>query len=305
MIPTKRLGTTDLEISAVGLGAWPFSGGYDWSNRTVPDVAAILSAAQACGINWVDTAAIYEESETALGKALRGRRHQFVLASKGGIIKKGSWPVHDLSTASLTQQLESSLQNLKTDYIDLYQLHYPDPNVPLQEALEVLFRFKKQGKIRAVGVCNVGESDLVQLPVLPDCVQNEFSVLHPQKGKAVFAFCHKKKVPFVGYGTLCGGILSGKYKREPNFRRADARNYFYRCYRGLEFEHAQNCVMRVRQVATRLGQKPASVAVAWALSFPQVTAVLCGAKTPEQLLENAQGAQIKLSQADLSYLESA
>ncbi len=304
MMCTKRLGNTDLEISSIGLGAWPFCSGYDWGNTQPPDVDSVLRATYEQGINWIDTAPIYEGSEILLGQALKGRRSQFLLATKCGLIKRNTWPEHDLSPQTITQQLENSLRALQTDYVDLYQIHYPDPKIPLAESLAVLFRLKEQGKIRAVGVCNVSAEQLNGLPQWPDCVQNEFSLLHPAKGKEVFSFCQEKGIAFVGYGSLCGGILSGKYTQVPNLRRADARNYFYRCYRGEDFTKAQLGVARVRQVAARLGQTPSAVALAWALSFSQVTAVLCGAKTAGQLTENARGARLLLTPEDLAFLES-
>ena len=299
----KRLGTTDILLSKLGLGAWPFSSGYDWSNPTLPDVGNVLNTACEQGINWIDTAPIYEGSELSLGKLLKGRRSRFLLAGKCGLTKKGTWPTHDLSPQTITLQLENSLQNLQTDYLDIYQIHYPDPKYPLAAALDVLFRFKKQGKIRAVGVCNVTLTQLQSLSTLPDCVQNEFSLLHPQKGQEVFDFCQANNISFIGYGTLCGGILSGKYTRSPNLRRADARNYFYGCYRGTAFEQAQQYVRRIKDLAARLSVPPSAVAVAWALSHAAVSSVLCGSKTPAQVLDNVGGVALTLTTEDLSFLE--
>ena len=298
-----RLSNTTLEISVVGLGTWPFSGGYDWSNTHLPDVSSVVSAAQENGINFIDTAPIYEGSEASLGRALRGRRHRFVLAGKCGLRKDGSWPVHDLRPDAILNQLETSLSQLQTDYIDLYQIHYPDPAVAWEDALAVLQRAKEQGKIRAIGVCNVCLEQVAQCAAVISCVQNEYSLLHPQAGQNVFQLCREKGISFVGYGTLCGGILSGKYHKEPNFRRADARNYFYKCYRQQSFEMAQKTVKRVLQLARQKQASPSAVAIAWALACPQLTSALVGAKTPAQVVQNAAGGELHLSPQELSYLE--
>lgn len=299
-----RLAGTTIEISAVGVGSWPFGNGYDWSNRTCPDVSSILSAAQEQQINWVDTAPVYTGSEELLGRALKGRRGDFVLAGKCGLVKNGSWTDHDLRPATILKQLEDSLRLLQTDWLDLYQIHYPEPNVALQDALEVLARCREQGKIRAMGVCNMSVAQVKQLPPFVSGVQNEYSLLHCSKNREVVKLCAEKQISFIGYGTLCGGILSGKYKEAPNLRRADARNYFYKCYRGESFAQSQPLVERVRNVAQEKQVPPSAVAVAWAL-HTGANSVLTGVKSTEQLVQNAQGAQLTLTAREIAFLEGS
>ena len=301
-IKRHRLANTTLEISILGLGGWPFGSGYDWSNRTCPDVSSILSVAQEKQINWIDTAPVYAESEALLGHALKGRRGDFVLASKCGLVKNGSWTDHDLRPATIVAQLENSLRTLQTDWIDLYQIHYPDPAVPLQEALGVLERCKEQGKIRAVGVCNVSSEQVKELPSFVSSVQNEYSLLHFSKTREVVNLCAKKPLSFIGYGTLCGGILSGKYKEAPNLRRADARNYFYKCYRGDSFAQVQPVIERVRVLAQTKQVSPVAVAVAWAL-HTGANSVLTGVKDTQQLLQNVQGTGVFLTTQEVAFLE--
>lgn len=303
---TNRLGRTELMLSAVGLGGWCFGGGYDWGAVDTASAERAVDEALAHGINWVDTAPVYGESEQFLGRVLAARRRKIFYATKCGLIKRTSWPEHDLSAQTITAQLEKSLKNLRTDYIDLYQVHYPDPKTPWEEVFACLARLREQGKIRYVGVCNVGARELEKiLSVFPDLagVQNEFSLLHPARGQEVLALCQKNGVGFIGYGSLCGGILSGKYQKEPNFRRADARNYFYKCYRGENFSRAQEVVERVRTAAQHLGVTPAQTALAWALSAPGVTSALCGMRTPEQVRDNAGAAGIILPTQTRRFLE--
>ena len=306
MMKYNRLGRTDILLSAVGLGGWPFGGGYDWGAADENTAAQVVQTALDCGVNWIDTAPVYGESERFLGSVLGARRKQVVLATKCGLVKETSWPVHDLRPQTITRQLENSLQHLQTDYIDLYQVHYPDPQTPWEDVFACLARLRQQGKIRCVGVCNVGADELEKiLAVCPDlaAVQNEYSLLHPARGEAVFALCKKHGVGFIGYGSLCGGILSGKYKKEPNLRRADARNYFYKCYRGESFVQARQVVSRVCETAARLGVSPAQTALAWALDNACVSGVLCGMRTAEQARENAASCGVILPARDKQFLE--
>ena len=299
----NRLGRTDLHVSAVGLGGWALGGATDWGATEETDARRTIFAALDAGITLFDTAPIYGESEVFLGRALKGRRQQVVLATKCGLVKNGSWTDHDLRPQTILSQLEQSLSRLQTDYIDLYQIHYPDPRVPLEEALAVLIRLREQGKIRYIGLCNAGGQEISAAAGQAVCVQNEFSLLHPHKGRAVFSACEKLHLGFIGYGTLCGGILSGKYKKEPNLRRADARNYFYKCYRGDAFASVSQTVLRAKETAQKKGCLAASLAGAWALAHPQVSCVLTGARTAQQALQNAAAADIAVSPAELKFLE--
>lgn len=292
---------------AVGLGGWAFGGGYDWGPVDKEAAGHALDAALEIGINFIDTAPIYGdgESERLLGRLLKGRRGQVVLASKCGLVKNNSWTDHDLRPGTIRTQLENSLTRLQTDYIDLYQIHYPDPHVPLEEAVAALERLRQEGKIRAIGLCNVTETQirLATKAGVVTSVQNEYSLLHRTPGESVLPVCRELGLYFIGYGTLCGGILSGKYKTVPNLRRADARNYFYKCYRGDAFINAQKTAARVQEVAARRGCAPSAVAAAWALHRAGVSCVLCGARTGEQVRQNAQAVSVHLTPQELIFLE--
>lgn len=301
-----------MQIFPVGLGAWVFGGGYDWGPVSEETVLQTVRAALDGGYNLIDTAPLYGdgESERLLGIALRACRQQVFLATKCGLVKKGTWPVHDLSPVSVRKQAEESLRRLQTDYIDLYQVHYPDPQVPLQDTLACLVRLKEEGKIRHIGVCNFTAEQVRQAAALAPiaAMQGHLSLISPQAVKELLPLCRELNIPFIGYGTLEGGILSGKYRRyahAPNFRRADARNYFYKCYRAERFEQAREVASRVEQVASVHACAPAAVAGAWALAQPGVKAVLCGARLSAQAEENKQAAHVQLSAEEIRFLEGA
>ena len=297
----RRLGQTDLEVSAVGLGGWALGGGYDWGNVNFTDVQNTVCAALDNGINLIDTAPIYGSSEEVLGRALAGRRQDVVLCTKCGLVKNGSWTDHDLRPETLSRQLENSLKNLKTDTIDVYFIHYLDPQIPWQATLETLARLQAQGKIRYIGVCNIPPEILIQMAQtgIIACAQDELSLLHPAKGQAVLNVCKQYNLGFIAYGSLCGGILSGKYKQAPNLRRADARNYFYKCYRGEAFQRAQETVAQVQKVAVSKGVTTVQAALAWVLQQGGVTCALTGARSAAQIAQNARAADIPLRAEEL------
>lgn len=294
------------EVPSIGLGTWAFGGGYDWGVQDESSAVRTVHAALDAGICFIDTAPIYGESERIIGRALQGRRKQVILASKGGLIKNGSWTDHNASACVLRSQLEQSLRLLRTDYIDLYQLHYPDPHIPLEDVLETLIRFVQQGFVRAIGLCNVSAQDIYRAAAVAPVasVQNEYSLLHRVSGPAVWNACREAGCCFIGYGALCGGILSGKYSTSPNLRRADARNYFYKCYRGEEFIRAQQVVSRVKAVAAQHQVSPSAVAVAWVLAHGQVGIALCGARTPQQVAQNTRGLTLQLTPQEIAFLET-
>lgn len=290
----RLLGNTNLQISAIGLGCWALGGGRDWGPTDFSAAQETVLAAWDAGINLIDTAPIYGESENTLGRILKGKRQQVILATKCGLVKNGSWTDHDLRPQTICTQLEQSLQNLRTDYVDLYFIHYLDPQIPWQEVLETLTRLQTQGKIRYIGVCNVPPKILSKMAStgLISCVQDELSYLHPAKGQAALEICRKYHLGFISYGSLCGGILSGKYTQEPNLRRADARNYFYKCYRGESFKQAQAQVSHLQQKAAQHGLTPAQWALGWVLTQPGVTCALAGARTAAQITQNALAADV-------------
>ncbi len=290
----------------VGLGTWALGGGADWGAGT-PEAEAFntVSAALDAGINLIDTAPAYGwgRAEELLGRALKGRRMKALLADKCGLRLDGTWPVHDLRPSQIRAECEASLKRLQTDFIDLYQIHWPDPRVPLEDSLSALLRLKEQGKIRAFGVC-IFPPYLLARAARAGAVsaQGPYSLLgRPAEDTAVL--CAQTAVSFWAYGALGGGILSGKYKRVPNFRRRDARRYFYPYYFGSGFEKAQPVAARVKELAKQKGAPPSAVALAWVLSRPGVSGALAGARSASQAMQNAQALHIQLTEPEKEFLQ--
>ena len=297
-----------LTSSRIGLGTWGLGGGTDWGgDGDEKDISSVIAAALDAGINLIDTAPAYGwgRAEERTGNAIKKCRNRVILADKCGIVRNESGrPDHDLRPKTVVSQCHASLRRLHTDYIDLYLIHWPDPKVPLTDVLETMERLREAGKIRAVGLCNVDGALLKQALSLTsvECVQNNLSLLHACQNE-VLSICRERHIGFMAYGALGGGILSAKYKKQPNFRRADARRYFYKYYVGENFFKAQLTADRVKKVAERKKTPPSAVAEAWVLAQKGVSHVLCGARSVRQVRENAQAAGLTLTKEEMDFLE--
>lgn len=292
-------------VCRLGLGTWALGGGSDWGETPARDFQEVLAFALENGIELIDTSPIYGwgAAEKFLGDQLKKHRQQVLLATKCGISRNGGRPDHDLRAQSIIAQCEQSLQHLQTDYIDLYQIHWPDPKVPLEVAAEALLKLKEQGKIRAVGVCNFSLDLLKKISRLMavESLQNPLSLLRPHQQEEL-SFCAEQNISFIAYGVLEGGILSAKYRQMPNFRRCDARRYFYKYYYGPEFSIAQQTAARVAQVAAQKGVAPSAVALAWALTQEKVGAVLVGARNAYQLRQNISALSVTFTPQEKEFL---
>lgn len=289
----------------LGLGTWALGGGADWGAQDRAQAEAAVRAALDGGVNWIDTSPIYGwgAAEELLGRVLHGRRQEVLLADKCGIVLNAGRPDHCLTAASVVAECEASLKRLRTDYLDLYQIHWPDPKTPLEETWQALQQLQKQGKIRAVGVCNFSAGPLRQAVALGPVagLQMPVSLLRPLPDE-IQAVCLQKQIPLVAYGALGGGILSGKYPKEPNFRRRDARRYFYPYYFAEGFTAAQAVAARVRELAAQKNVAPAAVALAWSLACPGVSGVLVGARSATQVQQNLQALRLTLTPQEQEFL---
>ncbi|MBQ7907978.1 MAG: aldo/keto reductase [Elusimicrobiaceae bacterium] len=294
-------------VCRLGLGTWVLGGGSDWGAVSFAQAQATLQAALETGINWIDTSPVYGwgEAEERIGRVVKGVRSRLVLAGKCGIcLNAQQRPDHDLTPRQIFLECETSLKRLQTDYLDLYQIHWPDPKVPLAESLAALSRLKEEGKIRSIGVCNFSLEQLVQACQITsiDCVQNQLSLLAPFP-QDILSFCREKQIVFWGYGALGGGILSGKYQKEPNFKRSDARKYFYRYYTGTHFVSAAKIASRVKEMACQKSSSSVAVALAWALAQTDYGGVLVGARTAEQVRQNIEALNLDLTKSEKEFLQ--
>ena len=304
----RRLGKSELNASVIGLGTWAIGGKF-WGQTDEAAAIAAIQKALDSGVNLIDTAPIYGEghSEEVVGKAIKGRRHQVILATKCGAGFKGPDLFHNLTPKSIRKELEVSLRLLDTDVIDLYQCHFPDPNTPIEDTMEELARMKAEGKIRAIGVSNFDVALLTKAKKVAQIASNQvaYSLLNREIENELIPFCLEQDIGILTYGPMGGGILTGKYKQKPKFEPGDARTWFYNFYEEPQWSQVQALLKELEKIAERHGKPVGHVAINWVCQQAGITSALVGARSPEQAEANAAAGSWKLSSEDLSNINKA
>jgi aryl-alcohol dehydrogenase-like predicted oxidoreductase len=294
---TRKIGS--LEVSIVGLGCNNFGWRIDAAAS-----ARVVAAALDSGVNFVDTADIYGsgQSEEFLGRALAGRRDSVIVATKFGNKMEGQG--EGARPEYIRRAIEDSLRRLGTDRIDLYQLHRPDPNIPIGDTLEALDGLVKSGKVREIGASNFSVEQIHEAEAAVRVgaarfvsVQNEYSLMHRQPEKDVLPECIRRGLAFLPYFPLANGLLTGKYRRgqaPPKGSRGEA-GWGPKVFTEENLEIVES----LRQFAESRGHTLLELAFSWLLSRPAVASVIAGAKAPEQAQANARAADWTLTEADL------
>ena len=292
----KRLG--GLEVSEIGLGTWGISGDVIWGPQDRTKAIRAIHAALDAGINFFDTAEAYGEgtSETLLGEALKGKRQKAVIATKVS-------PEH-LTYDGVIKSCERSLQRLRTDYIDLYQIHWPNRNVPLEETVAAFDRLLEEGKVREFGVCNFGVQDLEALLHLGvRCVSDQlpYSLLWRAVEYEILPFCISHGIGVLCYSPLVHGLLTGKYATADDVPVTLARTRHFSKERPMTRHGEDGCeretfetIQSIRMVCQKAGISMTMGAIAWLLSKEGVTSVLVGGRSPEQVTANVKASDLEL-----------
>jgi len=321
-----KLGNSGIEASVVGLGAWVIGGGSVWGKDTDDSESiATVQAALDAGINLVDTAPAYGfgRSEVLVGKAIRGRRDKVVIATKCGLWwddKHGSYftefdgkPIYrSLRPDTIQIEVENSLRRLGTDYIDLYQTHWPavpPDNTPIADTMACLMKLKEQGKIRAIGVSNVTIDELKENCRCGEVASNQFrySMLSRDAEKEILPYCRQNNVATLTYMSLEQGLLTAKVGMERQFspgefRTNEAWNPWYR----LENRRRVLDLLAGWDALTKkYNCTVAQLVMAWTLAQPGVTHVLAGARRASQAQENARGGALTLESQDVKAMRQA
>jgi aryl-alcohol dehydrogenase-like predicted oxidoreductase len=269
----QQLGSSNLNVSRIGYGAWAL-GGRGWGNHNEREARLALEACLEKGINFFDTAPVYGfgRSEQIMGEVLSGVRPDIVIGTKCGLVWNDSGQVrHDLSRTALHLDLEASLKRLKTDYIDLYQIHWPDSRTPLEETMEELIGFQRSGIVRHIGVSNFSAQQLQQAFSLAGIVsiQQLYNLLQRDNANDVLPVCRQKNLGFIAYSPLAQGVLSGEMDLNSRPGRHDVRrrNPLYR--NSEQFEQAV-------QYAQSLPQPGSIASLRFLFDQPEVTCVLVG-----------------------------
>ncbi|MER3446351.1 MAG: hypothetical protein C4291_05645 [Candidatus Dadabacteria bacterium] len=309
----RRLGNTDLKLSVIGFGCWAMGGG--WGQTDDRESIAAVRRALDLGVNFFDTADIYGfgHSEKMLSKALGSLRKDVIIATKGGL----AWDEHGCMFRSssrhhITNAVEASLKRLKTDYIDLYQIHWPDLHTPFETTMKVMDELIRSGKVRYVGVSNFTVNQIKEcMKIRPvHSIQPPYNMLMREVEEDLLPFCKKNGIGVVAYGPLAYGLLTGKFTKDTEFPKTDWRSgelfpdpgdwqRHIDLFHGRQFMRNLRIVERLKRIADKHGKTVGQLAIAWVLSNPSITSAIVGAKRPSQVEENVGGAGWQISKEEL------
>ncbi|PAU82364.1 general stress protein [Halovibrio salipaludis] len=286
---TRAFGNTDIQVTPVGLGTWAI-GGWMWGGTDEAQSIDTIHRAIDKGIGLVDTAPVYGfgRSEEIVGKALAdGRRDQVALATKVALNWNDDhdkvW--RDASASRIEQEVDDSLRRLQTDRIDIYQVHWPDPETPMEETARALEKLYRAGKIRAIGVSNFtpAQMDELQKTVPLHSLQPPYNLFERDIEQETLPYCRENGIATITYGALCRGLLTGKMREDTQFTGDDLRKNDPK-FQGERYRQYLNAVAELDRFARERYQKNVlALALRWLVDQPGVTTALWGARRPEQL----------------------
>jgi methylglyoxal reductase len=316
----RTLGNSGIEASVVAVGTWVTGGGEMWHGAN--DIVSIraINTALDFGVNFIDTAPAYGwgHSEEIVGQVIKGRRDKVVIATKCGMwweSNRGSFHFHldgkdtfiSLHPETLAIEIENSLRRLGTDYIDLYQTHWPSKepdNTPIEDTMAFLMKLKDEGKIRAIGVSNVSLPQLEEYGAAGDVVSDQFrySILFRDAEKEILPYCKEKNLSTLTYMSLEQGLLSGKVGMDrvfdPNeFRSNEDWNPWFKL---KNRQKVLDMLADWKPLTEKYDCSLAQLVIAWTAAQSGVTHVLCGMRTAEQAEQNAQAGALSIEPEDLA-----
>ena len=305
---TRQLGNSDLQITPVGFGAWAIGGG-DWSFAWGPQddtesVAAIHEALD-LGVNWIDTAPVYGlgHSEEVVGKALAGRASRPLIFTKCGRVWDETRAIGKrLKAESIRAECEASLRRLGVDTIDLYQIHWPEPDEDVEEGWTELARLQQEGKVRWIGVSNFSVSQMKRAAAIAPItsLQPPYSMLRREVEAEILPYAREHGIGLIAYSPMASGLLTGTWTKERReaLPEDDWRKHKNPLFQDPAFEDGVAVAEVLREVGAGHGATPAAVAIAWVLANPAVTAAIVGARKPGQYADIAVAAGLRLTTDD-------
>ena len=310
---TRTLGHSGLKLSTIGLGTWAMGGGdwkFGWGAQDDQASIAAIHAALEAGINWIDTAAIYGHghSERIVGEAIKDRRKDVIIATKCGRVWEGDSREigKSLRRESIFREVEASLMRLQIEAIDLYQLHWPEPDEQVEEGWAAVAELIRAGKVRFGGVCNFNLAQLKRAQSIHPItsLQPPYSMLKRDIEPAIVPWCAANHVGIVAYSPMQAGLLTGRFTaaRAAALPENDWRK------RSPFFQEPQlsanlRVVERITPIAARLGLTVSQLALAWVLRLPAMTAAIAGARDPQQIQETARAGSAALTPAVVDEIE--
>ena len=313
MTDLKKLGNSDLNITPLGIGAWAIGGGgwkFSWGDQNDADSVAAIRAGIDAGFNWIDTAAVYGlgHSEEVVGEALRGVPNKPYIFTKC----ERTWDANRqivpcLKAASIRQECENSLRRLGVDVIDLYQIHWPEPDADIEEGWTEMARLQQEGKVRWIGVSNFSVDQMKRaLKIAPiTSLQPPYSLLVRKIEPEILPFVKANNIGVICYSPMRAGLLTGKMTRERalalpenDWRSRDADFQEPKLTRNLEL------VELLKKIGAPHGKEPGEVALAWTLYNPAITAAIVGLRKADQVHGTAGAMNFRLNASEVAQLEA-
>lgn len=311
---TKQLGNSDLKITPIGLGAWAMGGGgwqWSWGPQDDEDSITAIHEALDHGINWIDTAAVYGlgHSEEVVARALRGSSIRPYIFTKAERVWDENGNISgSLKAESIRKEVEASLRRLQIDVIDLYQIHWPEPDEDIEEGWSEMLHLRAEGKVRYVGVSNFNVTQMKRALGLGPItsLQPPYSLLARDVEKQILPFAEAHDIGVIVYSPMYSGLLTGAMTRariaslaEDDWRRRDAN------FQEPRLSHNLRLVQLLREIGSRHGSSPGEVAIAWTLTNPAVTGAIVGMRNPKQVRGVVGAAELNLTKAELEEIELA
>jgi len=312
-VELKTFGRTGLGITPIGFGAWAIGGGnweFGWGPQEESQALAAIDAALERGMNWIDTAAVYGlgRSEEIVGRALRGVNPRPLVFTKCSMTWGADRRIRrSLKADSVRRECEASLRRLGLDTIDLYQIHWPNPEPEIEEGWEEMARLKADGLVRHIGVSNFSVPQLRRLePIAPvESLQPPYSLLNRGIEKEILPYCRENGIGVIIYSPMVSGLLTGAMTREriAGFPPDDWRRHSPNFQEPLLSRNLA-LAQRLKEIGTPHGRSAGEVAVAWTLRHPAVTAAIVGGRSRRQVEEMAGAAEFRLSPEQIAGAES-
>lgn len=309
----KTLGNTDLNLTSIGFGAWAIGGGnweFAWGPQDDAESIAAIHRALELGVNWIDTAAIYGlgHSEEVVARALKATSHKPYVFTKCSMRWHADRSIYrSMKADSLRSELEASLRRLEVETIDLYQIHWPNPEVEIEEGWETLARFREEGKVRWIGVSNFNVEQMKRAQAIApiSSLQPPYSMLRRAIEAETLPFCQENGIGVINYSPMVSGLLTGKMTAErvaalpaDDWRRRAVEFNEPRLSRNLQL------VELLRQIGSGHNVQPGVVAVAWTLRNPAITAAIVGGRSAQQVEGLVPALEFRLTEEEASQIDS-
>lgn len=309
---TRQLGNTDMQITPIGFGAWAIGGGgyqFGWGPQDDEQSIAAINRALDLGINWIDTAAVYGlgHSEEIVGRVLKNRSERPYVFTKCSRVWNDNGEISgNLKAQSIRRECESSLTRLQIDVIDLYQMHWPNPDQDIEEGWRAMAQLQQEGKVRYIGVSNFDVSQMQRvMKIAPiSSLQAPYSLIKRDIEREILPFCQEQNIGVIVYSPMMSGLLTGTMTRE-RIKKLPEDDWRKRDPEFQEPSLSRNLALveKLGEIAYMHGRTPGEVAIAWTLAHPGVTAAIVGARNPSQVDGIIGAAEFRLTNSELQEIE--